>query len=130
MFFIKINLLISRHLKLISVNLMNNCKMKNIFLNIFVISFMFQWTVNNSTIAETKTEKMSVFELQQKGWKVVEKHSEIDERLGKKPYQELKRVVQVVTYKLLKGEDIIFCTVEYDSQLDRIIEECDFIKNK
>jgi len=91
---------------------------------------MFQWTVNNSTIAETKTEKMSVFELQQKGWKVVEKHSEIDERLGKKPYQDLKRVVQVVTYKLLKGEDIIFCTVEYDSQLDRIIEECDFIKNK
>jgi len=65
-----------------------------------------------------------VIDLKRQGWKVTEIHSSVESRLGIKPYQNLKRVVQVVKYKLNKGIEVLFCVVEYDSQWDTMRESC------
>ena len=65
-----------------------------------------------------------VIEFKRQGWKITETHSSVEERSGIKPYQNLKRVVQVVKYRLKKGTEVLFCVVEYDSQWDTIRESC------
>ena len=67
---------------------------------------------------------IELIELKRQGWKITETHSSVEERSGIKPYQNLKRVVQVVKYRLNKGTQDIFCVVEYDSQSDTISESC------
>ena len=66
----------------------------------------------------------SVFQLKQQGWKLEEKENYIETRPGKKPYQMLKRDVQIVLYQLHLGSEELFCRVEYDSQQDTIREQC------
>ena len=75
-------------------------------------------------LANTGPLHAEVIELKRQGWKVTEKHSSVEARPGIKPYQNLKRVVQVVKYKLNKGTEVLFCVVEYDSQWDTIRESC------
>ena len=65
-----------------------------------------------------------VIHLKRQGWKVTETQSNVEARPGIKPYQNLKRVVQVVKYRLNKGTEVFFCVVEYDSQWDSIRESC------
>ena len=65
-----------------------------------------------------------VIALKRQGWKVTEIHSSVEERPGIKPYQNLKRIVQVVKYRLNKGTEVLFCVVEYNSQWDTIRESC------
>ena len=65
-----------------------------------------------------------VIDLKRQGWKITETNSRVEARPGIKPYQNLKRVVQVVKYRLNKGTKVLFCVVEYDSQLDTIRESC------
>ena len=74
--------------------------------------------------ANTAPLHVEVIELKRQGWKVTETHSSVEERSGIKPYQNLKRVVQVVKYRLNKGTEVLFCVVEYDSQWDTILESC------
>jgi hypothetical protein len=70
-------------------------------------------------------EASKLLELKRQDWKVLEKQSEVESRPGQKPYQNLKREVLVVKYRLRKGAVFLFCLVEYDSQLDTISEACD-----
>jgi hypothetical protein len=65
-----------------------------------------------------------VIEFKRQGWKVTETHSSVEARPGIKPYQNLKRLIQVVKYRLNKGTQVFFCVVEYDSQWDTIHESC------
>ena len=74
--------------------------------------------------ANTPTLNTEVIALKRQGWKVTEIHSSVEERPGIKPYQNLKRVVQIVKYRLKKGPEVLFCVVEYDSQWDTICESC------
>ena len=74
--------------------------------------------------ANTAPLHAEVIELKRQGWKVTETHSSVEARPGIKPYQNLKRVVQVVKYRLNKGTEVLFCVVEYDSQWDTISESC------
>ena len=74
--------------------------------------------------ANTAPLHAEVIELKRQGWKVTETHSSVEERSGIKPYQNLKRVVQVVKYRLNKGTEVLCCVVEYDSQWDTIRESC------
>ena len=53
-----------------------------------------------------------------------DRHSSVEGRPGIKPYQNLKRVVQIVKYRLNKGTEVLYCVVEYDSQWDTIRESC------
>ena len=68
--------------------------------------------------------KESMIQLRQQGWKVEEKKSFVESRPGKRPYQMLKRDVQVVLYPLHRQKQELFCRVEYDSQQDTIREMC------
>ena len=68
--------------------------------------------------------KESMIQLRQQGWKVEEKKSFVESRPGKRPYQMLKRDVQVVLYRLHRQEQELFCRVEYDSQQDTTREMC------
>ena len=90
----------------------------------FVISLLSYKVI---TFAENKSDVTKVYKFKQQGWKVVEKQHIIEKRPGIKPYQNLERVVELVKYKLKKGEFFKFCKVEYDSQLDRIIDACDSV---
>ena len=68
--------------------------------------------------------KESLIQFRQQGWKVEEKKSFVERRPGKRPYQMLKRDVQVVLYRLHRQKQELFCRVEYDSQQDTIREMC------
>ena len=75
-------------------------------------------------LANTAPLHAEIIELKRQGWKVTETHSSVEERSGIKPYQNLKRVVQVVKYRLNKGTEFFFCFVEYDIQRDSIRDSC------
>ena len=71
-----------------------------------------------------QVSKESMVQFRQQGWKVEEKKSFVESRPGKRPYQILKREIQVVLYRLHRQEQELFCRVEYDSQQDTIREMC------
>ncbi|GIR61874.1 MAG: hypothetical protein CM15mP66_13220 [Pseudomonadota bacterium] len=52
------------------------------------------------------------------------------EQTRKRPYQMLKRDVQVVLYRLHRQQQELFCRVEYDSQQDTIREMCSKDENR
>ena len=81
------------------------------------------WSMNQES-------KESMIQFRQKGWKVEEKKSFVESRPGKRPYQMLKRVVQVVLYRLHRQQQELFCRVEYDSQQDTIREICSKDENR
>ena len=98
--------------------------MKNLFLSATVFLLVFNWTGIHQIFANDSKEIQNVLELNRQGWEVIEKQSRVESRPGLKPYQNLKREVQVVKYRLSKNEQFYFCFVEYDSQLDTIRESC------
>ena len=101
--------------------------MKKLYLSATVCLLFFNWTGTHQIRANESIETQDtpdVLELQRLGWEVVEKKSRIESRAGQKPYQNLKRVVLVVKYRLRKDKELYFCLVEYDSQLDTIRESC------
>ena len=93
--------------------------MKISLITLVMITFMplQAWSMN-------QVSKESMIQLRQQGWKVEEKKSFVESRPGKRPYQMLKRDVQVVLYRLHRQEQELFCRVEYDSQQDTIREMC------
>ena len=93
--------------------------MKISLITLVMISLMplLAWSMN-------QIPKESLIQFRQQGWKVEEKKSFVESRPGKRPYQMLKRDVQVVLYRLHRQEQELFCRVEYDSQQDTIREMC------
>ena len=87
----------------------------------FLFSGLFYWHLLHANTDSISTE---LIELKRQGWKVTETKSSSESRPGIKPYQNVKREVQVVKYKLKKGIEVLFCVVEYDSQKDTIQELC------
>ena len=81
------------------------------------------WSMN-------QVSKESMVQYRNQGWKVEEKKSFVERRPGKRPYQMLKRDVQVVLYRLHRQEQELFCRVEYDSQQDTIREMCSKDENR
>ena len=75
------------------------------------------WSMN-------QLSKESMVQYRKQGWKVEEMKSFVESRPGKRPYQMLKRDVQIVLYRLHRQEQELFCRVEYDSQQDTIREMC------
>ena len=93
--------------------------MKISLFTLMMISLMplLAWSMN-------QVLKESMIQLRQQGWKIEEMKSFVERRPGKRPYQMLKRDVQVVLYRLHRQEQELFCRVEYDSQQDTIREMC------
>ena len=98
--------------------------MKNLFLSATVFLLVFNWTGMHQIFANDSKGIQNVLELKRQGWEVIEKQSHVESRPGLKPYQNLNREVQVVKYRLSKNEQVYFCLVEYDSQLDTIRGSC------
>ena len=96
---------------------------KKLLITTFCMLFsgLCNWHLSHANTAPLHAE---VIELKRQGWKVTETHSSVEARPGIKPYQNLKRIVQVVKYRLNKGTEVLFCVVEYDSQWDTISESC------
>ena len=96
---------------------------KQLFITTFCMLFsgLCNWHL---LLANTPPLHAELIELKRQGWKVTETHSSVEERSGIKPYQNLKRVVQVVKYRLKKDTKVLFCVIEYDSQWDTIRESC------
>ena len=101
--------------------------MRYIISSVLMFLFFVQWAKIDSSYAKNKNETRKIIELKRQGWKVFEKQSKIEKRPGIKPYEKLVRIVQVIKYKLNKDNKVVFCIVEYDSQLDRIIDACDSV---
>ena len=99
--------------------------MKISLITLVLISLMplLAWSMN-------QVSKESMIQFRQQGWKVEEKKSFVESRPGKRPYQMLKRDVQVVLYRLHRQEKELFCRVEYDSQQDTIREMCSKDENR
>ena len=89
-----------------------------------VFLLVFNWTGMHQIFANDSKGIQNVLELKRQGWEVIEKQSHVESRPGLKPYQNLNREVQVVKYRLSKNEQVYFCLVEYDSQLDTIRGSC------
>ena len=58
------------------------------------------------------------------GYVIAEKQSERRELPGAAPYDSLKRVVEVTTYRLTKADREVVCILTYDSQRESIEERC------
>ena len=86
-----------------------------------LFSGLCNWYLLHANTSPLHTE---VIALKRQGWKVTEINSSVETRPGIKPYQNLKRIVQIVQYRLNKGTEVLFCVVEYDSQWDTIRESC------
>ena len=73
--------------------------MKISLITLVMISLMplLAWSMNQES-------KETMIQLKQQGWKVEEKKSFVESRPGKRPYQMLKRDVQVVLYRLHRQE--------------------------
>ena len=99
--------------------------MKKVSLKLIIFLIIFQWNGDNTSFGKNKIETHNVMKLKRYGWEIVEKQSLIESRPGLRPYQYMKRKVQVVKFKLYKNTNLIFCILEYDSQLDTIREACD-----
>ena len=99
--------------------------MKNSLITLMMIYLMplLAWSMN-------QVLKESMIQLRQQGWKVEEKKSFVESRPGKRPYQMLKRDVQVVLYRLHRQQQELFCRVEDDSQQDTIREMCSKDENR
>ena len=99
--------------------------MKISLITLMMISLMplLAWSMNQES-------KESMIQFRQQGWKVEEKKSFVERRPGKRPYQMLKRDVQVVLYRLHRQEQELFCRIEYDSQQDTIREMCSKDENR
>ena len=62
--------------------------------------------------------------LQAKGWVMIHKSEQIKQFPGQRPYKDLIREVQIVNYKFQKGNELMDCTINYDSQRDTYNEIC------
>lgn len=78
----------------------------------------------NQSSANEHPEIPNLLELKRKGWKIIEKQKEEIVLIGKPPYQNLNREILIEKYKLKKTNSFFFCFVAYDSQLDKITENC------
>ena len=77
------------------------------------------------SLAEDGEEKqVTVYSLQQEGWKIIESDTREESLPGLPPYEFLRRVVSLTTYWLQRDKEEIVCQILYDSQLDRQQESC------
>ena len=85
-------------------------------------ALMVGWPILTVSRADDATLPMA--KLQAAGWKVAEKREEKKQLPGLPPYESLARIVQVVHFRLEKAGQVMRCTAEYDSQLDKYTEAC------
>jgi len=92
---------------------------------ILAIAVVTAFALASPAVANTQTTTIN--SLQSDGWMIVDKTEERQTLPGIAPYQDLKRIVQIVRYRLQKGTAIMACETTYDSQRDHYKENCEKI---
>jgi len=96
--------------------------MKNLFLALSVSTILAGNPILAPTQAQDKTRPIAG--LQDAGWKIVRKTEESKQLPGIAPYENLVRVVHVISYRMQKGSDMMLCQASFDTQRDRYDETC------
>ena len=96
--------------------------MKYLFLALGALAMMIGIPILSSPQAQDRAHPIAA--LQASGWKIVDKSEEKQHLPGLPPYENLKRVVQVVHYTLKKEDASMICTARYDSQRELYEETC------
>jgi len=96
--------------------------MKNLLLVLGASALLLGWPIPSGTLAQDPARPIAG--LQADGWRITEKREEKQTLPGIAPYENLTRVVQVVHYRLEKGNALMVCTATYDSQRDKYDETC------
>ena len=86
--------------------------------------FVFQRTCLSYSLRDEEEKKVTVYSLQQEGWKIIESDTHEESLPGLPPYEFLRRVISLTTYWLQRDKEEIICQIRYDSQLDRQQEDC------
>ena len=89
-----------------------------------VSTIIFMLFFSTAIAEKNSSNPLTVYDLKKHGWKVVKQKSYIEVRAGISPYNNLKRRVQIMIYFLQKAGENYKCIIQYDSQTDRIEEEC------
>lgn len=58
------------------------------------------------------------------GYEITGKREEERTVPGKPPYEQMKRVLHITTYRLIRGAEQVTCEVTCDSQQDTIATSC------
>ena len=88
-----------------------------------VVAALILMTLAGPLRAQTETEA-SVFDLRRAGWVIVEKTARNEWQAGVPPYEELGRMVYVVTYVLEKDGQTMTCTLARDVMYDTMKQSC------
>ena len=89
-----------------------------------VSTMIFMLFFSPSIAEKNNSDPLTIYDLKKHGWKVVKQKSYIEVRSGISPYNDLERRVQIVINILQKAGENYKCIIQYDSQTDRIEEEC------
>ena len=89
-----------------------------------VSTMIFMFFFSPAIAEKNNSNPLTIYDLKKHGWKVVKQKSYIEVRAGISPYNNLKRRVQIMIYFLQKAGENYKCIIQYDSQTDRIEEEC------
>ena len=81
-------------------------------------------TLMTLTGPATAQTRATVHELRQAGWVIVEKTENDEWHTGIPPYEELRRLVYVVTYVLEKEGKIMTCSLARDVMYDSFRQTC------
>jgi len=88
------------------------------------IVFVVAWAILTLAIPTTSRAQETVHGLRQNGWVVVKKSDANEWRKGIPPYENLDRLIYVVTYILEKDGKTITCTLARDMMADTFKQTC------
>ena len=95
-----------------------------------VSTMIFMLFFSPATAEKNNSNPLTIYDLKQHGCKGVKQKSYIEVHSGITPYNDLKRRVQIVIKTLQKEGEKYKCVIQYDSQTDRIEEECKKLLNQ
>lgn len=78
--------------------------------------------------AQANNLNISITDLRQNGWEVVEKKTYDDWQDGLAPYEDIRRLVYTVVYTLKKAEKTMACTLTRDVMYDTGEHRCIEVK--
>ena len=83
-----------------------------------------------ATVSLGYAGEIRIANLRSSGWTEIEKREETTKLSGETPYRNLIRIIQTTYYIFHKEGKKIACWISYDSQRDKISEECSYHESR
>ncbi len=90
----------------------------------FILASAFMLLLSIPTVSPMAGDEDTVHALRQAGWQLVEKTSRDEWLPGIAPYENLRRLLYIVTYTLQKQGETKVCTLSRDNMHDTFKESC------